>query len=99
MNKYTVVFKYSSDGEHWCHTSRIIEAESDFSAMEMIKSRYPIDEIVCVRKTVQVLFIERSTASRHAFASLVKVASIIKLAQKKPLSVWNCTESGFLFLI
>ena len=23
MNKYTVVFKYSSDGEHWCHTSRL----------------------------------------------------------------------------
>lgn len=51
MNKYTVVFKYSSDGEHWCHTSRIIEAESDFSAMEMIKSRYPYVEIVGVRKT------------------------------------------------
>ena len=51
MNKYTVVFKYSIDGEHWCHTSRIIEAESDFSAMEMIKSRYPYVEIVGVRKT------------------------------------------------
>lgn len=50
MNKYTVVFKYSSDGEHWCHTSRIIEAESDFSAMEIIKSGYPYVQIISVHK-------------------------------------------------
>lgn len=51
MNRYSISFKHSDDGKHWCHTSRIIEAESDFSAMEMIKSRYPYVEIVGVRKT------------------------------------------------
>ena len=51
MNRYSISFKHSDDGKHWCHTSRIIEAESDFSAMEMIKIRYPYVEIVGVRKT------------------------------------------------
>lgn len=50
MNRYSINFKYSKDGEHWCGTSRTVEAESDFSAMEIIKSRYPYVEIVSVRK-------------------------------------------------
>lgn len=50
MNRYSINFKYSKDGEHWCGTSRTVEAESDFSAMEIIKSRYPYVEIISVRK-------------------------------------------------
>ena len=50
MNRYYINFKYSKDGEHWCGTSRTVEAESDFSAMEIIKSRYPYVEIISVRK-------------------------------------------------
>ena len=80
MNRYSINFKYSKDGEHWCGTSRTVEAESDFSAMEIIKSRYPYVEIISVRKIGYVLFIVRSTGSRDAFVYFVIVESIIKSA-------------------
>lgn len=50
MNRYSISFKHSDDGEHWYTTSRMVEAESDFSAMEIIKSGYPYVQIISVRK-------------------------------------------------
>lgn len=50
MNRYSISFKHSDDGEHWYTTSRMVEAESDFSAMEIIKSGYPYVQIISVHK-------------------------------------------------
>ena len=50
MNSYSISFKQSDDGEHWYTTSRMVEAESDFSAMEIIKSGYPYVQIISVHK-------------------------------------------------
>lgn len=50
MNRYSISFKHSDDGKHWYTTSRMVEAESDFSAMEIIKSGYPYVQIISVHK-------------------------------------------------
>ena len=41
MKTYTISFKYSKDGKSWTSTSKSIKAESDFSAITQIQSRYP----------------------------------------------------------
>lgn len=50
MNRYSINFKYSNDGKNWYSTSRIIQAESDLSVIQIIKSSYKRVKINDIRR-------------------------------------------------
>ena len=41
MYSYSLSFKYSNDGKNWSSTTITVKAESDISAIEQVRSKYP----------------------------------------------------------
>ena len=40
MKKYTISYKYSSNGQTWTSTTDVVNAESDMGAILQIQSKY-----------------------------------------------------------